>query len=86
LNIKFDTQIYTSTMTLTIAIKLKEEIIGLIRNNKMLKNKLQLGLNISSSSLGRYLSTNDEKLTTATALKIISEELQLTQDQLLTQA
>lgn len=72
-------------MIVTTEIKLKPEIITLIRANLNLKNLLQLGLSISSSTLTRYLDNNSDKLTTATALKIIGQELALSNDELLSE-
>ena len=73
-------------MTPAIEIRLKEEVIQEIRQNKTLKNQLQLGLNIGPATLARHLANNDEKLTTATALKIIRDGLNKTNDELLNES
>ncbi len=72
-------------MPVTIEIKLKPETIAEIRKNKDLKNRLIFELGISPSTLARLLDGNSDRLTTATALKIIGDELGRTNDELLTQ-
>lgn len=68
-------------------MKLTQEVIEIIRDrNKLrIRNRLALELDYSQQSIENWLSENehDGKLTTATALKIISEETGLTQDQIL---
>lgn len=72
-------------MIATIQIKLKPEIISEIRTNQDLKNRLQLEMKISNSTLYRLLNKNSNVLTTATALKIIGQELVKTNEELLTE-
>ena len=72
-------------MPVTIDIKLNDETLTQIRENKGLKNRLMLELNISPSTLARQLSKNSDSLTTAKALKIIGEELGKSNEELLTE-
>ncbi len=69
-------------MTLT-TIRLNENALAKVRANKHLRNRLQLELNKSASTIQRYLNDNSEDLTTATALKIIGEETGLEQSEIL---
>jgi len=61
--------------TATNMIQLRPEVISNIKKSLQFRNALQYGLNISSQTLQRWLVSNSSNLTTATALKIISEEL-----------
>lgn len=70
----------------TTMIELKNEIISTIKKSLQVRNALQYGLNISSQTLNRWLSTKSSNLTTATALKIIGEELGKSPNDLLTEA
>ncbi len=72
-------------MAITTEIRLRPEIIQLIRTNQYLKNQLQLDLNISHTTLYRHLDQNSDKLTTATALKIIGDGLGIEREALLTE-
>ena len=72
-------------MAMTTEIRLKADVIQMIRTNQQLKNKLLLGLDMSHTTLYRHLDTNSDKLTTATALKIISEDLNISKEDLLTE-
>lgn len=71
-------------------MKLSPEVIEIIRDrNKLrIRNRLALELDYSQQSIENWLSENehDGKLTTATALKIITEETGLSQDQILIEA
>jgi hypothetical protein len=70
-------------MSATTTIKLKDEVVTNIRSNLRLKNRLALELDKSQITIQRYLDKNSDLLTTATALKIISEETGLEQSNLL---
>lgn len=72
-------------MPVATEIKLNAETLEQIRENKGLKNRLVMDLDISTSTLLRLMNANSDRLTTATALKIIGEELGKTNDELLTQ-
>jgi hypothetical protein len=71
-------------MAITTIIKLKPEIIELIKKGLEVKNRLQFELAISYLTLQRWLNTNHEKLTQEKVLRIISEELNIPKDELLT--
>ena len=71
-------------MAIATDIRLRPEVILHIRGNQGLKNKLQMELDISHSTLYRYLDINSDRLTTATALKVISEDMKKSKDELLT--
>lgn len=72
-------------MITTTDIRLKPEIIQQIRDNQGLRNRLQLEMKISHTTLYRLLGNNSERLTTAMTLKTISEELNIVNDDLLTE-
>lgn len=55
--------------------KLKQSVITEIRNNKELKAKLQLFLNISASTLDRWLNLNSSSFTQLSCLYLIAENL-----------
>ena len=73
-------------MLVTTEIKLKPEIIELIRKNQGLKNQLMFELKISPSTLWRVLNNNGDKINTPTALRTIGEVLDKTTDELLIEA
>lgn len=73
-------------MVNTTEIKLKPEIIESVKKGLEVKNRLQYELGISYLTLQRWLNTNDGKLTQAKVLKIISEELNISKDDLLIEA
>lgn len=54
-----------------------------IRGNTDLRKKIKEGLDISEPTLHRMLTTNSDDLTKAAALKVIREELNLTDDEIL---
>lgn len=70
-------------MVTTIEIRLKASVLQQIRENQDLKNRLQLEMKISHSTLYRLLNSNSDRFTTASALKTISEVLGKTNDELL---
>lgn len=72
------------TGTTANIIQLRPEIIEAVKKSLSAKNRLQYDLNISYLTLQRWLKENSENLTKATALKIIGEELNKTNDELLT--
>lgn len=65
--------------------RLKTEFIDKIKKSLQCKNRLQFELGISYLTLQRWLNTNSHKLTTATALRIISIELDIAQEYLITE-
>lgn len=66
-------------------IRLKNQTLDAIKGSVRLQNKLQLALGKSWFTIQRYVKTNDAKLTTVTALSIISEETGIPQQELLEQ-
>jgi hypothetical protein len=72
--------------TATNLIQLKPSVIEEIKKNLSAKNRLQFELHKSYLTIQRWLNENSSNLTTATALKIISEELGCKIDDLLTGA
>ena len=66
-------------------ITLKSSVIELIRTNQRVRNRLQLSLNKSYPTIQRYFDNNSTRLTDATALRIISEETGIPQQELLEQ-
>lgn len=65
-------------------VKMKPEVVEAIKKGLNVKNRLQLELNISYLTLQRWLKGNDDKLTQAKVLNIVSDELGLDRNQLLT--
>ncbi|WP_158993411.1 hypothetical protein [Mucilaginibacter sp. L196] len=72
-------------MAITTIIKLKPEVIEAVKKGLDVKNRLQFELKISYLTLQRWLNTNDDKLTRAQVLQIISEELSISKEELLTE-
>lgn len=72
-------------MAFTTTIKVKPEIIEAIKKSLKIKNRLQFELNISYLTLQRWLTNNDDKLTQAQVLQIVSEEIGVSKDDLLTE-
>lgn len=66
-------------------MKIKTHIIEQIAGSNQLKARLQSEFNRSPFTIHKWIKDNAENgdLTTATALRIISEELTLTNDQIL---
>ena len=64
-------------------MQLKPHILATIRNHKKIKNRLALELDKSSYTIERWISENNEQLTLAASLKIIKEELELTDSAIL---
>jgi hypothetical protein len=65
-------------------IKLKATVISQIRESQRLKNRLMFELNMSSPTLYRMLKDNSDDFTKANTLRIISEELNIDKEELLT--
>lgn len=68
----------------TTTIKLKDEVITSIRESSRLKNRILFELDMSSPTLYRLLKSNSDDLTKANTLRIISEELGIRPEELLT--
>ena len=64
-------------------MKLTNKAIDLIKKNTRIKNRLALALDCSGFSVERWIKINDDTLTKAIALEIISEELGLPVDEIL---
>ena len=58
-------------------MKLKEEVVKIIRKDKELRSKLALGMGITESSLYRWLSHSDIRLTSALFLDIVAKHTKL---------
>lgn len=54
-------------------ITLKQNIVDQIRSDKKLKNLVQGALNISHTTLYKYLKLNDTALTNANVLKVLKD-------------
>lgn len=67
-------------------IQLRPEVIEEIKKNLSVKNRLQFELHKSYLTIQRWLNEKSSNLTTAHALKIISEELEKSPNELLTEA
>lgn len=64
-------------------MKIRDSIIKEIRKSNRIKGLLCVALNKSMKSIEIYCDRHDQLLTTASALKIIREELNLTDDKIL---
>lgn len=64
-------------------MKIKAKVLAQIAASKQLKARLQVELNKSSFTIHQWIKDNHEKLTNAATLKIIREELGLTDAQIL---
>jgi len=62
---------------------LKATVLATLRNHKHAKNRLALELNKSSYTIEKWIRDNDDSLTKAAAMKIIREELGLTDSEIL---
>lgn len=65
-------------------VKMKPEVVEAIKKGLLVKNRLQLELGISYLTLQRWLKGNNDKLTQAKVLNIVSDELGIDKNQLLT--
>lgn len=64
-------------------MKLTNKALQEIKASKRLKNRLALDLDISPSTLNRWIADNDDNLTKAAALQIIREETGLSDSEIL---
>jgi transcriptional regulator with XRE-family HTH domain len=64
-------------------MKIRKLVLLAIRGSRKIKTDLMAALDISQPTLSRFLNDNDENLTKAAALKVIREELGLTDDEIL---
>lgn len=64
-------------------MKIKRKILEKINASTKLKTQLALALNKSVFSIQRYIDENDDNLTKASVLKVIREELGLSDSQIL---
>lgn len=64
-------------------MKLSVLALQRIMDSKSLPKKLQEVLNVSRTTMWKYLKDNDDELTKAAALKVIREETGLSDDQIL---
>lgn len=62
---------------------LKATVLATLRNHKRAKNRLASELDKSSYTIERWIRDNDESLTLAASLRIIREELGLTDSEIL---
>lgn len=62
---------------------LKATVLATLRNHKTAKNRLALELDKSSYTIEKWIRENDDSLTKAAALRIIREELGLTDAEIL---
>lgn len=69
----------------TTLIQLKPEVIEMIKKSLPAKNRLQFELGKSYLTIQRWLKENSTNLTTGNALKIIGEELNISNNELLTE-
>ncbi len=63
--------------------RITKEVLKKVNASKKIRNRLAFQLDKESSTIKRWISTNDIKLTGALALNIISEELQIPQIEIL---
>lgn len=64
-------------------MKIKADVLAQIAENNQLKARLSGELNKSSFTIHKWITDNHENLTLAASLKIIREELNLTDAQIL---
>lgn len=66
-------------------MKLTQKAIDAIKNNKRVRARLQLDLDKSEFTINRYIADNDTNgmLTTAAALRVIREELEIGDSEIL---
>jgi predicted transcriptional regulator len=69
-------------------MNLTNKAIKLLQDNMQLRNQIAIELGCSEATIRRWLNENEpnNSLTTAAALKIITEETGMTQDQILTES
>lgn len=64
--------------------KLTADALKKVRENQRLRNRLTLEMEKHPDTIKRWLASNDERLTMAQPLQIISEELGVEKSELLT--
>lgn len=64
-------------------MRIKQEILEQINDSNIIKAKLIESYDVHPMTVQRWISGNDEKLTTAKSLNIICEQLEMTQEQIL---
>lgn len=67
----------------TIKMKIRKIVLMAIKGNKDLRRRIKEVLDISEPTLYRLLTENDDDLTKAAALKVIREDLNLTDSEIL---
>lgn len=70
-------------MIATNSKRLTEDVLELVKNSQDARNRLQYHLKKSAPTINRWLKTNSERLTTADSLDIISEEIKIPKENLL---
>lgn len=64
-------------------MNLKEAVLARLRKSKAAKNRLAFELNKSGYTIEKWIRENDDNLTKASSMKIIREELGLTDSEIL---
>jgi hypothetical protein len=64
-------------------MKIRKIVLMAIKGDKNTRRRLKETLNISEPTLYRLLNENDDDLTKAAALKVIREDLNLTDEEIL---
>lgn len=64
-------------------MKIKKIVLMAIKGNKGTRKRIRQALGISEPTMYRLLTENDEDLTKAAALRIIREDLNLTDEEIL---
>lgn len=64
-------------------MKIRKIVLMAIRGNKDLRRRIKQALDISEPTLYRLMTENDDDLTKAAALKVIREDLNLTDAEIL---
>ena len=64
-------------------MEITNEVVILMKNNMQLRNRLALELNKHYSTINLWIAKNDIRLTCALSLKIISEELKMSAEQIM---
>lgn len=67
-------------------MKLKKEVLAKIKNSTGIRGRICAETGKSFSTVQRWVAKNDEGLTLAASLKVIREELGLTDKQILEEA
>lgn len=68
-----------------IKMKIRKSVLSKIAENKGLRARLCAEMDKSYFTINKWINENDDNLTKAAALRIIREELELTDDQILEQ-